>query len=309
MSTKQATERTAAELMALARVRAVRENLVVEGTDTAYWVYKATTKSPATALDVVILHGYRGDHNGLEALAGALSDFNVYSPDLPGFGQSSPFAAKKHDLQGYSDWFTGFVRGLKLSRPAFLLGHSYGSSVVASATANGLVASGIVLINPVVDGVLSGSNRFLTAVMMVYYEIAAKLPKRSGLAMLKWKTMVSSMSAVTTKSKDKAIRKWIDEQHQMHFNSFANSEVVLQSYRSSTTTSIARFAKDISVPVLLVPSDRDEVTPQEKVFEIAKEFKNARVYLVPNCGHLVHYEAADPTMAKVTEFIYSVSGK
>jgi pimeloyl-ACP methyl ester carboxylesterase len=309
MSTKQATERTAAELMALARVRAVRENLVVEGTHTAYWVYKATTKNPSTALDVVILHGYRGDHNGLEALAGALSDFNVYSPDLPGFGQSSPFAAKRHDLKGYSDWFTAFVRGLKLSRPAFLLGHSYGSSVVASATANGLVASGIVLINPVVDGVLSGSNRFLTGVMMVYYEIAAKLPKRSGLAMLKWKTMVSSMSAVTTKSKDKAIRKWIDEQHQMHFNSFANSDVVLQSYRSSTTTSIARFAKDISVPVFLVPSDRDEVTPQEKVFDIAKEFKNARVYLVPNCGHLVHYEAAEPTMAKVAEFIYSVSGK
>ena len=309
MSNEQATVRTAAELMALARLRAVQKSLLVEGTETAYWLYQATTQDPIKALDVVILHGYRGDHNGLEALAGALYDFNVYSPDLPGFGESSPFATKTHDLQSYSDWFTDFVRGLKLARPAFLLGHSYGSSVVASATAKGLEASGIVLINPVVDGVLSGSNRFLTAVMMVYYEIAAKLPKRSGLAMLKWKTMVSSMSAVTTKSKDKAIRKWIDEQHQMHFNSFANSDVVLQSYRSSTTTSIAKFAKDISVPTLLVPSDRDEVTPKEKVFEIAKEFKSASVYLVPNCGHLVHYEAADTTMAKVTEFIYGVSGK
>ncbi len=309
MSSNQATLRTGAELMALARSRAVRKSILVKDTETAYWVYEASTKNPSAALDVVILHGYRGDHNGLEALAGALSDFNVYSPDLPGFGQSSPFANQTHDLASYSTWFTEFVNGLGLMRSPFLLGHSYGSTVVASALANDLHASGAVLINPVVDGVLSGSNRFLTAVMMVYYEIAAKLPKRAGLAMLKWKTMVSSMSAVTTKSKDKAVRKWIDEQHQMHFNSFANTEVVLESYRSSTSTSIAKFAKDIKIPVLLVPSDRDEVTPQEKVFEIAKDFDFAQVYLVENCGHLVHYEAADATMAKVTEFIYGVSNK
>jgi len=309
MSSEQSNFRTGAELMALARSRAVRKSAGVDGTQSAYWVYEASTNDPAKAINVVILHGYRGDHNGLEALAGALSDFNVYSPDLPGFGQSEPFEARTHNLENYSDWFTSFVRGLGLSQAPFLLGHSYGSTVVASATANGLDASGVVLINPVVDGVLSGSNRFLTAVMMVYYEIAARLPKDAGLSMLKWKTMVSSMSAVTTKSKDKAIRKWIDEQHQKHFNAFANTEVVLESYRSSTSTNIASFAKSIDVPVLLVPSDRDEVTPHQKVFEIAKEFNNAQVYLVPNCGHLVHYEAADATMAKVTQFINGASVK
>ena len=56
-----------------------REVEVVGGT-TAYWVY-----GPEDAeTTVVAVHGFRGEHHGLEPVVAHLPDVRVISPDLPG---------------------------------------------------------------------------------------------------------------------------------------------------------------------------------------------------------------------------------
>src|SRR5699024_7878704 len=38
------------------------------------------------APQLLAVHGFRGDHHGLELIVDGLTDFDVWIPDLPGFG-------------------------------------------------------------------------------------------------------------------------------------------------------------------------------------------------------------------------------
>ena len=58
---------------------------------------------------VVMLHGLRGDHHGLEPIVSHLSGLRVVVPDLPGFGETPPLLGRRHDLPGYAAWARTFV--------------------------------------------------------------------------------------------------------------------------------------------------------------------------------------------------------
>ena len=72
-----------------ARSRAERRELMVGEAKTAYWFYPAEFGA-ASKRALIMIHGYRGNHHGLEAIAAALPNVDIYIHDLPGFGQSSP---------------------------------------------------------------------------------------------------------------------------------------------------------------------------------------------------------------------------
>src|ERR1700709_2349077 len=113
----------------------VREASVsILGSDTHYWDY-----GPADApLTIVAVHGFRGEHHGLEPVVAQLRGVRVISPDLPGFGESTPMTAAGHDIDGYARWLTEFVAALALQADPVILGHSFGSIVTAAAVAGGL---------------------------------------------------------------------------------------------------------------------------------------------------------------------------
>src|SRR3954469_4686745 len=104
----------------------------VLGSRTRYWEYGA----PDAELTVVAVHGFRGDHHGLEAIVAYLCSrtpgIRVIAPDLPGFGESEPLAGH-HDIDGYGAWLSGFLEALGVRGTAVLLGHSFGTIVVAGA--------------------------------------------------------------------------------------------------------------------------------------------------------------------------------
>ena len=61
----------------------------MRGATTAYWVY-----GPEDAETTVIaVHGFRGEHHGLEPVLAYLPEVRVVAPDLPGFGESAPRSA------------------------------------------------------------------------------------------------------------------------------------------------------------------------------------------------------------------------
>ena len=54
---------------------------------------------------ILLIHGLRGDHHGLAALAKELEQkgYNVINPDLPGSGDRAELNDKT--LDGYAEWF------------------------------------------------------------------------------------------------------------------------------------------------------------------------------------------------------------
>ncbi|MEO5919994.1 MAG: alpha/beta fold hydrolase, partial [Pseudolysinimonas sp.] len=110
---------------ALSRIPVRDGSLEVLGSTTRYWEY-----GPADAArTVVIAHGYRGDHHGLEPVVALLPEVRFISPDLPGFGASTPMTGAPHSIEGYSRWLGAFLDALGLRGSAVLLGHSFGSMI------------------------------------------------------------------------------------------------------------------------------------------------------------------------------------
>src|SRR5665811_1543877 len=84
---------------------------------TVYYTYSDKSKLPV----IVMIHGFRGTHHGLELIAKQLDGYRVIVPDLPGFGESKPLE-NEHSLKNYVTWLGKFINNLNLSTPPILLG-------------------------------------------------------------------------------------------------------------------------------------------------------------------------------------------
>lgn len=287
-----------AELAELALKRAKAGRVKANGVDTAYWSYAAKT-SPAPT--ILFIHGYRGNHHGLEAIAGALNDFNVIIPDLPGFGDSGEFA-NNHNIANYSDWLIDLIPKLNLKSP-ILLGHSFGTIVTAAALANRADACAVALVNPVSAPALKGPRAALTWITQGVHWFTKVVPEPLGNALLRSHIFVRTMSVVMAKTKDPALRKWIHAQHDTNFNNYTSRKVAVEGYLASISHTVAEYAHLIWQPTLLIAGDKDDITGVPAQRAVAREFGNAELVVLHKVGHLTHYERPEEVAAAVRSFI------
>ena len=280
--------------------RAIRRSIEVEGNPCVYYEYPAAGDSDET---LVMIHGYRGNHRGLQAIAGGLSKYRVVIPDLPGFGESAPLTVT-HSIQAYSDWLHGFLEVLQLENKAHLMGHSFGSLVVGFYATQHSPRS-VSLVNPVSSPALEGPRAALTNLTKVYYSLAAALPKAIGQWLLRSKIAVMVMSIVMAKTKERTLRRWIHNQHLSNFSDFATVEVATEGYDASISTDLSKLAATISSPVLVIAATLDDITDIDSQRRVSKLYPNATYREIQGVGHLVHYEAPDQAAGYITEFLDS----
>jgi pimeloyl-ACP methyl ester carboxylesterase len=286
-----------ATLLAETPVRA--SSVRIMGGDTRYWDYgpdDATTT-------VVVVHGYRGEHHGLEPVIAQLRGLRIISPDLPGFGESSPLIGVAHNIAGYSAWLGAFVDALGVRGNAVIVGHSFGSIVCAAAVAGGLPTPKLVLINPIAAPALAGPNAFMSRLTLLYYRLGRALPERIGAALLSSWLIVRFMSIFLAQTKDPALRKWIHAQHHTYFSRYATRDSVVEGFEASISSDVSMYASQIAVPTLLIGADRDPITTVEAQRTLEKLFPDARLVILTGVGHLVHYERPREAAAALVEFL------
>ncbi|SEN02438.1 alpha/beta hydrolase [Cryobacterium sp. TMT1-3] len=274
--------------------------------DTRYWEYG----DPAATTTLVLVHGFRGDHHGLqlvvaEMLGDATSspDLRIVAPDLPGFGQSAPFRDGTHSLSAYVGWLQDFLRVLAPTGRVVVLGHSFGSIVVAAAVADKLAVDEVILVNPIAAPALSGPRGILTRLAVFYYWAAATLPERWGYALLQNRAIVRVMSVSMAKTHDAQLRRWIHNQHDRYFSAFANRQVVMAAFTASVSHDVSEFAAQIRQPTLLIAADKDDITPLAAQYRLKTLFPNATLRVIENVGHLIHYEKPKPAAACIRDFL------
>ncbi|MCU1545922.1 MAG: alpha/beta hydrolase [Homoserinimonas sp.] len=276
-----------------------KRELAILGSITRYWVYGEADAD----ITVVVTHGYRGEHHGLEPIVAQLPTVRFVSPDLPGFGESTPLTERRHDVDGYAAWLTQFVEALGLSGKAVILGHSFGTIVTSSAVANGLATPGLILINPISVSGLKGPRPLATRATVWYYKLASRLPERLGHCILGSWFIVRGMSLVLMKTRDKQVRRWIHSEHHTYFSRYANRDVVIEAFHASIADSVADFADQITVPTLLVAAELDDITPLSAHPPIIEAIGNAQLVVIPGVGHLIHYETPVPAAEAITQFL------
>ncbi|TIH40759.1 alpha/beta fold hydrolase [Subtercola vilae] len=294
----------------LALIPLTQRSIEVAGGTTALWIY-----GPADAhTTIVMVHGFRGDHHGLEPIVAQLPGYRVVLPDLPGFGISTPLGVA-HDIDGYSAWLTELVTTLTerageaeppAQKPAghlVILGHSFGSIIVSAAAAKGLSPDAVVLVNPIAAPALSGPRGILTRLAVFYYKMGAWLPTKPGFAWLRLGAVTRIMSVTMAKTRDKGLRRWIHSQHDQFFGAFSNRDVVLEAFEASVSNDVSEYAKKNTLPTLLVAADRDDITPVAAQERLVTLLPNAELVVLPGVGHLVHYERPAEAAAAIEAFL------
>lgn len=239
------------------------------------------------------MHGFRGDHHGLEAIAAGLPNYEVFIPDLPGYGKTPPLE-REHDLAGYARWLIKLNSELRCQ---IVAGHSFGSLVVAQA-GNALNAEGLVLINPVASRSIdskSPSNRLARA----YYRLSAGA---GGSVLLRNQLAVRAMSMALITTKDARLRLWIHQEHHRHFSNFVSDRVAVEGFWAAAQNSVTELAAKISTPSLIIAADRDQISSPREVSSLHQLLPESELVILTRVGHLLHYERPTEVAALIAGF-------
>jgi len=270
---------------------------VIAGARTHWW-----ETGPLDAEGILLaVHGFRGDHHGLARIVKRLPDHRVVAPDLPGFGASEPLP-RRHTVEAYADWLIEFSSAVR-RRPLTVLGHSFGTIVVAAALDRGLRADRVILVNPIASPAMRGPKAIGAGVTAAWYGAARVLPERAGRGLLAATGIVDLMSALTTTTRDRALRHWIKAEHRRYFSGFASRDSVVEGFGASIGDHVAAHSAAFTVPTLLVAADRDQITRLRDVEALRDAIPGARLEVLADVGHLIHYERPAEAAAAIRDFL------
>lgn len=277
----------------------IREEVAtVLGSETHYWVYGPED----AAVTIVVTHGYRGEHHGLEPVIAQFANVRFIGADLPGFGESGELPAG-HSIDSYARWLAEFLRIIKAS-DAVLLGHSFGSIVTSYAIGHDLVKPPkLILINPIAVPALEGPSAFLTRLTMLFYRTSLRVPERVGYWQLSNWAVIRGMSVKLAETKDKALRRWIHDQHHTYFGRFASRQSVVDSFDASVSYTVGDFAEKITMPTLLIGAEKDPITAVPHLEALAARIPSSELHTIPGVGHLIHYEVPRVAAQLIADFI------
>lgn len=298
---------------------------------TRYWQYGEGMGSgsfPEGCYPVLLVHGFRGDHHGLEIIANYLlkliPNVSIISPDLPGFGRSgdlSESAPGEDSIDAYVAWLQDFVeRTNPLGLPLHVVGHSFGSILTSAfAAAHPASLARLSLINPISEPALEGRQRVTSRLASLYYRAGAALPEKIGYPLLRSQLITRLSSEVMMRTKDRAMRRFINGQHAAYFGSFGSRRGVLSAYEASIAHTAAEYAAAIRVPVqMLVAEDDDLGTPEtaramyatlaSRNLPAPSAGPRERLDMIPEVGHLIHYETPHLAAELIADFAAGRSG-
>lgn len=267
-----------------------------------YWIFPSLAVGGASPT-IFMVHGFRGDHHGLLRIIEELPTHRVVVPDLPGFGQSEALEGV-HDVDAYAR-FVGFsLAELGLGSDTVLLGHSFGSIVASRWAADHPSAiAALILINPICEPALEGSNRLASTAAALYYRVGAALPERLGVALLGNPLIVLGMSSMMAKTRDRALRKYIHGQHISYFSKYASRRVLLEAFQASITGTVRDSAARLAMPVLLIAAEKDDLGSVAGQHALAGLIPHARLEIIDGVGHLVHYETPHVAARLIESFL------
>lgn len=255
--------------------------------ETATWVVSGTGPR------ILFVHGFRGDHHGLMAIAGALQNAEIVVPDLPGYGKT-PELLGRHDLAGYGQWLVDFVA--RSGPYDLVLGHSFGTLIVGAASAQGLALK-TVLLNPITTRA-TDTGKAAQRLAEQYYRAAARRPDLLAAALV-----VRGMSVLLTKSRNLATRSFIHSQHAQHFSSYRSPRVAIEGFAAASAGNVFDYRESLNEELLLIAGERDVVAPLANTQELAKSLPNSQLVVIAKVGHLTHYETPQQVATLIEGFV------
>ncbi len=241
---------------------------------------------------VLLVHGLGGSSNTWSAMLGAFDGHRTVRLDLPGSGRSSRFDAPL-TIADYVEAVrrVAAAAGIGSGRRVHLVGHSMGCIVALHLAAE----------DPAFVHSLALFGPLLTPSDPAKVAIAARGAKAraegtAGMQAIADMLLETAVSARTRRDRRAAA-------------AFVRESLMRQSpegYAASCEALAGSQAVDpaaIGCPTLLVTGDEDRVAPPDAVRDLGSRLRDARVVILPGCGHWHPIELPDECQRLAADFI------
>lgn len=256
--------------------------IIINGVKTYYQVFGEGTP-------FLILHGWGSNSDRwipvAEKIAGGVpggpGPFKVIVPDLPGFGKSDALPVP-WDTNKYINWLEQFAKelgGPSGSGEFYLLGHSFGGALASKMA---------------VKYVQEIKKLFLGSAACVRKKTAKKnfFQKVSKIVRIFYFLPYYAFFR-------KAIYKFI-----IRKSDYVYVEGIMkQTYLNVVAEDLSFHLPFIKVPTVIIWGDKDELTPIEEGYFIAKQIKNSKFVIIPGAGHDLNRKQPEALAEKVLENI------
>jgi pimeloyl-ACP methyl ester carboxylesterase len=79
--------------------------------------------------------------------------------------------------------------------------------------------------------------------------------------------------------------------------------VVLEAFRASVSHDVSEYAARIPERTLLVAAEKDDITPIAAEYRLQTLFPQAELVVIPEVGHLIHYETPAAAARAIRRFL------
>lgn len=227
---------------------------------------------------LVFIHGAGGSGSFWKAQIDALADkANTLALDLPGHGRSD--GPGKNKIEDYAQIVNEFVNELKIPNP-----------IPCGVSMGGAIAQQLLMdfARRYPAGILMGTGARMAVAPAIFETIENDFSA--------FVDMIGTF-AVSQKTDPDLVQPFIED--------FArgNPEVVLGDFRACDRFDSRAGLSSIKVPVLIITSEDDKLTPAKYGVFLEENFQNAQRVHIMDAGHIVSLERPDEVNTLILEFL------
>lgn len=232
---------------------------------------------------IIFLHGFRGNHHGLELVAQSFPDYHVLIPDLPGYGASAQLSTL-HTFQAYTTWLHQLYTTMVLE-PCHLMGHSFGASLgLVFAAQYPQHIKKLALISPVI-----AADTLETKLGQAYYQTAQYLPSTLRTLWVKSR-LIDFLSNLLLLKSPSWSRRWELIMSGQQTTPTLDAQVIIENFLSFYDTDFIQLAQKITAPTLLVTGTRDRVSPVVNLQSLHQLMPTSQLKIIAGIGHIAQLE-------------------
>lgn len=269
----------------------VKSIILRSGGKVVLWEWNEASSRP-----IIMLHGFRGDHEGLTGVARHLQGFHLILPDLPGCGDSEPlFSATT--VHPYVAWLDELVEALDLTHPV-IWGHSSGAALALAHAALGVKpAKTVVAVAPApID------RSALDRIANLYYSAGRLMPPNIRKHWIVNVSIERTTSSLLLKTPDRDQKKALMERGRQKLREI-RPQIAMQQFSMLYELGLQNYASAIKCPVLLIAGGRDIISSPRKLSRLARLIPNGHTVVMNRQGHMAPLEDPKLTAAVTSMFL------
>ncbi len=223
------------------------------------------------------------------------NDFSVYAPDLPGIAESGN--PKSFSLDSYVKWLDNFCNKIRGKEKINLVVHDIGGpiglawAIKKKSTVNQLI---------IMDTIVSTANLPLATKIVInpltlwaFYNFTSK----PIINFLMRSFSVNQGNKLSNKTLDEYYKIFLRDKRERNVNKIING------LKADINSMVGEKLSKISFPTLVLWAAKDLVIPFPVAEYIQSQIKEARIEILPNCGHFSQEEEPELIASHINKFL------